>query len=138
MQSVKKVSFCPSISHAGGKPSLQSALIAWQVWNRAATRIPKSNDFGVSTFRSWLFALIPSQESEKHVPKRPPFAMLSDSQNKVMDLYGTHSPAYKGKNGDAINTPKLGLIDKTGTTRCRHHAASYRIRPPISDALNEL
>ena len=64
--------------------------------------------------------------------------MLSDSQDRVMDLYGTRSPVYKGKNGVAINTPTLVLIDKKGIIRWLHQADDYRIRAPISEDLNEI
>lgn len=64
--------------------------------------------------------------------------MLSDSQDQVMDLYGTRSPVYKGKEGASINTPTLVLIDKNGTIRWLHQAADYRIRAPISEVLNEI
>jgi len=67
-----------------------------------------------------------------------PFPMLSDSHDEVMELYGTRSPVYKGRNGAAINTPTLVLIDKTGTIRWLHQAADYRIRAPISEVLNEI
>lgn len=65
------------------------------------------------------------------------FPILSDSQGKVMDLYGTRSPVYKGPGG-AINTPTLVLIDKTGTIRWLHQAANYRVRAPISRDLEEI
>ena len=55
-----------------------------------------------------------------------------------MDLYGTRSPVYKGKNGVAINTPTLVLIDKKGIIRWLHQADDYRIRAPISEDLNEI
>ena len=69
---------------------------------------------------------------------KAPFPMLSDSHDEVMELYGTRSPVYKGRNGVAINTPTLVLIDKTGTIRWLHQAADYRIRAPISEVLNEI
>lgn len=64
--------------------------------------------------------------------------MLSDSQNQVMDLYGTRSLVYKNHTGAAINTPTLVLIDRKGTIRWLHQAADYRIRAPISEVLNEI
>ena len=66
------------------------------------------------------------------------FAMLSDSHDQVMDLYGTRSPIYKNRAGAPINTPTLVLIDKKGTIRWLHQAADYRIRAPISEDLNEI
>ena len=69
---------------------------------------------------------------------KAPFPMLSDSHDKVMDLYGTRSPVYKGRNGAAINTPTLVLIDKTGTIRWVHQAADYKIRAPITEVLDEI
>ena len=66
------------------------------------------------------------------------FPMLSDSEDIVMGLYGIRSPVYKGPNGVAINTPTLVLIDKTGTIRWIHQAADYKIRPPVSEDLNEI
>lgn len=66
------------------------------------------------------------------------FAMLSDSQDRVMDLYGTRSPVYKNHAGAAINTPTLVLIDKQGTIRWLHQAADYRIRAPVSEVLKEI
>ena len=69
---------------------------------------------------------------------KAPFPMLSDSNEKVMDLYGTRSPVYKNRSGAAINTPTLVLIDETGTIRWQHQAADYRIRAPISEVLNEI
>jgi len=75
---------------------------------------------------------------ETRAKLQSPFPMLSDSQDQVMDLYGTRSPVYKGKNGAAINTPTLVLIDKKGTIRWMHQAADYRIRAPISEVLNEI
>jgi peroxiredoxin len=76
--------------------------------------------------------------SEIRAKLKAPFPMLSDSLDEVMDLYGTRSPVYKGRNGAAINTPTLVLIDKTGTIRWLHQAADYRIRAPISEVLNEI
>lgn len=75
---------------------------------------------------------------ETRAQLKAPFAMLSDSQDQVMDLYGTRSPVYKGKDGAAINTSTLVLIDKNGTIRWLHQAADYRIRAPISQDLNEI
>ena len=69
---------------------------------------------------------------------KAPFAMLSDSLDQVMDLYGTRSPVYKNHADAAINTPTLVLIDKKGTIRWLHQAADYRIRAPISEVLNEI
>jgi peroxiredoxin len=76
--------------------------------------------------------------SEAQAKLKAPFPMLSDSHDKVMDLYGTRSPAYKNRNGAAINTPTLVLIDKKGDIRWLHQAADYRIRAPISEVLNEI
>ena len=76
--------------------------------------------------------------SEARAKLKAPFPMLSDSDEKVMDLYGTRSPEYKNRDGAAINTPTLVLIDKTGTVRWLHQAADYRIRAPISDVLNQI
>ena len=76
--------------------------------------------------------------SEARAKLKAPFPMLSDSDDKVMDLYGTRSPEYKNRDGAAINTPTLVLIDKTGTVRWLHQAADYRIRAPISEVLNEI
>jgi peroxiredoxin len=66
------------------------------------------------------------------------FPFLSDSHDKVMDLYGTRSPVYKNRAGTAINTPTLVLIDKTGTIRWLHQAADYRVRAPISEVLSKI
>jgi peroxiredoxin len=78
------------------------------------------------------------QVRETRAKLKVPFAMLSDSHDQVMDSYGTRSPVYKGKNGAAINTPTLVLIDRKGTIRWLHQAADYRIRAPISEVLNEI
>lgn len=75
---------------------------------------------------------------ETRTQLKAPFTMLSDSQDQVMDLYGTRSPVYKGKNGAAINTPTLVLIDRKGFIRWLHQADDYRIRAPISEDLNEI
>ena len=66
------------------------------------------------------------------------FPMLSDSRDRVMDLYGTRSPVYTGKKGAAINTPTLVLIDRSGKIRWLHQAADYRIRAPISEVLEQV
>jgi len=66
-----------------------------------------------------------------------PFPILSDSNRKVMELYGTRSPVYKGPEGGTINTPTLILIDRTGTIRWIHQSPDYRVRAPISDVLVE-
>jgi peroxiredoxin len=76
--------------------------------------------------------------SEARAKLKTPFPMLSDSHDKVMDLYGTHSPVYKNRDGAAINTPTLVLIDKSGVIRWLHQAADYRIRAPVSQVLNEV
>jgi peroxiredoxin len=76
--------------------------------------------------------------SEARAKLKAPFPMLSDSDGKVMDLYGTRSPVYKNRDGAAINTPTLVLIDKSGTIRWLHQAPDYRIRAPISEVLNEI
>ena len=75
---------------------------------------------------------------ETRAQLKAPFAMLSDAQDQVMDLYGTRSPVYKGNNGAAINTPTLVLIDRKGIIRWLHQADDYRIRAPISEDLNEI
>jgi peroxiredoxin len=76
--------------------------------------------------------------SETQAKLKAPFPMLSDLHDVVMDLYGTRSPVYKGRDGAAINTPTLVLIDKTGVIRWLHQAADYRIRAPISEVLIEI
>lgn len=68
---------------------------------------------------------------------KTPFPILSDSGEKVMRLYGTQSPIYKGPGGSAINTPTLILIDKMGTVRWIHQAQNYKVRSPISEVLAE-
>jgi peroxiredoxin len=75
---------------------------------------------------------------ETHTKLHAPFPILSDSQHKVMDRYGTRSPVYKGPGGTAINTPTLVLIDRTGTIRWLHQAADYRVRAPFSKDLEEI
>jgi len=55
-----------------------------------------------------------------------------------MDQYGTRSPVYKGRDGSAINTPTLVLIDRTGTVRWLHQAADYRVRAPFWQDLEEI
>ena len=74
---------------------------------------------------------------ETQAELNPALAMLSDSRDQVMDLYGTRSPVYKGKSGVAINTPTLVLLDRNGKIRWLHQAADYRIRAPIWEVLNE-
>lgn len=69
---------------------------------------------------------------------KAPFPMLSDSHYEVMELYGIRLPVYKSRNGLAINTPTLKLIDKTDTIRWLHQAADYRIRAPVFEVLNEI
>jgi len=69
---------------------------------------------------------------------KAPFPMLSDSHDEVMDLYGTRSPVYKGRDGAAINTPTLVLIDKTGVIRWLHQAADYKVRAPFTDVLEKI
>ena len=66
------------------------------------------------------------------------FPILSDSEDKVMDQYGTRSPVYKGPGGTAINPPTLVLTDRTGTIRWLHQAADYRVRSPFSQDLEEI
>jgi peroxiredoxin len=63
-----------------------------------------------------------------------PFPILSDSDRKVMELYGTRSPIYQGPFGP-INTPTLVLIDKTGTIRWIHQATDFRVRAPVDEVL---
>jgi peroxiredoxin len=76
--------------------------------------------------------------SEAQAKLKAPFPMLSDSHDKVMDLYGTRSPVYKNRDGVAINTPTLVLIDRNGDIRWLHQAVDYRVRAPISEVLNEI
>ncbi|HET7099772.1 MAG TPA: redoxin domain-containing protein [Terriglobia bacterium] len=78
------------------------------------------------------------QVKETRAKLKAPIAMLSDSQDQVMDLYGTRSPVCKGKNDSAINTPTLVPIDKKGSIHWLRLAADYRIRAPISEVLNEI
>lgn len=66
-----------------------------------------------------------------------PFPILSDSEKKLMELYGTRSPVYKGPGGIAINTPTLVLVDRSGTVRWIHQAPNYKFRAPISEVLEE-
>lgn len=68
---------------------------------------------------------------------KAPFPILSDSTRAVMELYGTRSPKYHGRNGESINTPTLVLIDKTGTIRWIHQAADFRVRAPVMEDLEE-
>jgi peroxiredoxin len=68
---------------------------------------------------------------------KTPFPILSDSENKLMDLYGTRSPVYKGRGGTPLNTPTLVLIDKKGIVRWIHQAPDYKVRAPISEVLEE-
>jgi peroxiredoxin len=75
---------------------------------------------------------------EARTKLKAPFAMLSDSHDRVMELYGTRSPLYKNHAGAPINTPTLVLIDKKGTIRWLHQAEDYRIRAPISEDLEEI
>lgn len=76
--------------------------------------------------------------SETRARLKAPFPMLSDSHDRVMDLYGTRSPLYKNRGGASINTPTLVLIDRAGTIRWMHQAADYRIRATISEVLKEI
>ena len=76
--------------------------------------------------------------SEARAKLKALFPMLSDSHDKVMELYGTRSPVFKNRDVASINTPTLVLIDKAGTIRWLHQAANYRIRAPISEVLNEI
>lgn len=68
---------------------------------------------------------------------KAPFPVLSDSEGKVMELYGTRSPVNKGPDGVAINTPTLVLVDPSGTVRWIHQAPNYKFRAPISEVLEE-
>ena len=68
---------------------------------------------------------------------KTPFPILSDAEQKVMELYGTRSPTYKNRDGSPINTPTLVLVDKTGTVRWIHQAEDYKVRAPISEVLAE-
>lgn len=68
---------------------------------------------------------------------KAPFPILSDSEGKLMKLYGTRSPVYKGPDGVAINTPTLVLLDRSGTVRWIRQAPEYKIRAPISQVLEE-
>jgi peroxiredoxin len=68
---------------------------------------------------------------------KAPFPILSDSNHKVMELYGTRSPEYRNREGVSINTPTLVLIDKTGTIRWIHQASNYRIRASLEEDLAE-
>lgn len=69
------------------------------------------------------------------------FPILSDlpaqagSKREVMGLYGTRSPQFHNREGGAINTPTLVLIDKTGTIRWVHQATNYRVREAIEEDL---
>jgi peroxiredoxin len=66
-----------------------------------------------------------------------PFPILSDSNRKLMELYGTRSPVYQLPDGGTLDTPTLVLIDRTGTIRWIHQAPDFRIRAPISEDLDE-
>jgi peroxiredoxin len=65
------------------------------------------------------------------------FPFLSDSEGRVMDLYGTRSPEYHNRQGVTLNTPTLVLIDKTGTVRWIHQATNYRVRESVENDLAE-
>ena len=68
---------------------------------------------------------------------KSPFPILSDSERKAMKLYGTRSPVYNASDGNAINTPTLFLIDRTGRVRWIHQATDYKVRAPITEVLDE-
>jgi|SRR5437016_12316168 len=63
------------------------------------------------------------------------FPFLSDSKRQVMELYGTRSPKYHNREGGAINTPTLVLIDKTGSIRWIHQATNFRVREAVEEDL---
>jgi len=65
------------------------------------------------------------------------FPLLSDSKREVMELYGTRSPEHHNREGGAINTPTLVLIDKTGTIRWIHQATNFRVREAIEEDLTQ-
>jgi peroxiredoxin len=65
------------------------------------------------------------------------FPFLSDSEHKVMELYGTRSPEYHNRQGGSINTPTLVLIDKSGTIRWIHQATNFRVRESVENDLAE-
>lgn len=65
------------------------------------------------------------------------FPILSDSERKAMNLYGTRSPVYHASDGNAINTPTLFLIDRNGRVRWIHQASDYKVRAPITEVLDE-
>jgi peroxiredoxin len=69
---------------------------------------------------------------------KAPFPILSDSDLKVMGLYGTASPVYRTRDGRPLNTPTLVLIDRKGIIRWIHQAEDFRIRAPISKDLEEI
>ena len=68
---------------------------------------------------------------------KAPFPILSDSEQKVMELYGTRSPEYHNSSGVSINTPTLVLVDKTGTIRWIHQATNFRMRATAEEDLAE-
>jgi peroxiredoxin len=59
------------------------------------------------------------------------FPFLSDSKRQVMELHGTRSPRYHNREGGAINTPTLVLIDKAGKIRWIHQATNFRVREAV-------
>jgi len=63
------------------------------------------------------------------------FPILSDSKQRVMELYGTRSPQYHNHQGGAINTPTLVMIDQTGTIRWIHQATNFRVREAVEEDL---
>jgi peroxiredoxin len=67
-----------------------------------------------------------------------PFPILSDSDRKVMELYGTRSPVYRLRDGSSLNTPTLVLIDRKGIVRWIHQAEDYRIRAAFREDLQEI
>jgi peroxiredoxin len=69
---------------------------------------------------------------------KAPLPVLSDSERKLMGLYGTASPIYRARDGGPLNTPTLVLIDRTGKIRWIHQAEDFRIRAPISEDLEQI
>ncbi len=61
------------------------------------------------------------------------YSLLSDPDHKVIDAYGLHDPAYKGKKFDGIPHPAVYVIDKNGRVTWVKVESDYKVRPSNED-----
>jgi peroxiredoxin len=67
------------------------------------------------------------------------YALLSDPQSQIIDLYGLRDPQYPpGNRAHGVPRPTMFILDRQGTIKAKLFEESYTKRPPIALILEAL